>query len=146
MRTKLFQTSRVVLRFSVLASDYAESPVRLIPAGLTECIIADLLFTPDTIIQALNRRGVESLHSLTAVSNNAGIEGQGGLSTLSKAGQVDNLILSYLGNNKALERKYLSGELAIELCPQGTLAERLRAGGAGIPAFYTPTGARTWTP
>lgn len=146
MRTKLFQTSRVVLRFSVLASDYAESPVRLIPAGLTECIIADPFFTPDTIIQALNRRGVESLHSLTAVSNNAGIEGQGGLSTLSKAGQVDNLILSYLGNNKALERKYLSGELAIELCPQGTLAERLRAGGAGIPAFYTPTGARTWTP
>lgn len=55
---------------------------------------------------------------------------------------MDNLVLSYLGNNKALERKYLSGELAIELCPQGTLAERLRAGGAGIPAFYTPTGAR----
>lgn len=96
----------------------------------------------ETIIEALNRRGVESLHSLTAVSNNAGIEGKGGLSILSKAGQVSNLVLSYLGNNKALERKYLSGELSIELCPQGTLAERLRAGGAGIPAFYTPTGAR----
>jgi len=76
------------------------------------------------------------------VSNNAGMEGLGGLSSLTKAGQVNRLILSYLGNNKALERKYLTGELAVELCPQGTLAERLRAGGAGIPAFFTPTGAR----
>lgn len=96
----------------------------------------------ETIIEALHRRGAESLHSLTAVSNNAGLEGKGGLSLLTKAGQVDELILSYLGNNKALEKKYLSGGVAIELCPQGTLAERLRAGGAGIPAFYTPTGAR----
>ncbi|TWU74323.1 hypothetical protein ED733_005906 [Metarhizium rileyi] len=107
----------------------------ILSAGFGLCGVAD------TIIEALRRRGVESLHSLTAVSNNAGIEGKGGLSTLSKAGQVDKLILSYLGNNKILERKYLSGQLAIELCPQGTLAERLRAGGAGIPAFYTPTGA-----
>ncbi len=76
------------------------------------------------------------------MSNNAGMEGLGGLSSLTKAGQVNRLILSYLGNNKALERKYLTGELAVELCPQGTLAERLRAGGAGIPAFFTPTGAR----
>ncbi|KAG8408074.1 hypothetical protein J3459_018201 [Metarhizium acridum] len=122
-------------------ADEAVSDVKsgstILSSGFGLCGVAD------TIIQALNRRGVKSLHSLTAVSNNAGIEGQGGLSTLSKAGQVDNLILSYLGNNKALERKYLSGELAIELCPQGTLAERLRAGGAGIPAFYTPTGAHT---
>lgn len=80
---------------------------------------------------------------MTAVSNNAGMEGLGGLSTLTEAGQVNRLILSYLGNNKTLEKKYLGGELAIELCPQGTLAERLRAAGAGIPAFYTPTGART---
>ena len=76
------------------------------------------------------------------MSNNAGIEGKGGLAWLTKAGQVNRLVLSYLGNNKALERKYLSGELAVELCPQGTLAERIRAGGAGIPAFFTPTGAR----
>jgi acyl CoA:acetate/3-ketoacid CoA transferase alpha subunit len=55
------------------------------------------------------------------------------------------LILSYLGNNKALEKKYLTGKIAIELCPQGTLAERLRAGGAGIPAFFTPTGARKFS-
>lgn len=79
------------------------------------------------------------------MSNNAGQEGRGGLSILTKAGQVNRLILSYLGNNKALEKKYLTGELAIELCPQGTLAERIRAGGAGIPAFFTPTGAREKT-
>lgn len=82
------------------------------------------------------------MHSLTAVSNNAGLAGKGGLSTLTQAGQVNRLILSYLGNNKALEKKYLTGNIAIELCPQGSLAERLRAGGAGIPAFYTPTGVR----
>ncbi|KAM0117502.1 hypothetical protein ACP6JC_005889 [Aspergillus fumigatus] len=97
----------------------------------------------DTLLSAINRRGVENLHSLTAVSNNAGAPGRGGLSTLTQAGQVDRLILSYLGNNKALEKKYLTGKIAIELCPQGTLAERLRAGGAGIPAFFTPTGAHT---
>lgn len=55
---------------------------------------------------------------------------------------MTNLILSYLGNNKNLEKKYLEGKIGIELCPQGTLAERLRAGGAGLPAFFTPTGAR----
>ncbi|KZZ95513.1 succinyl-CoA:3-ketoacid-coenzyme A transferase [Moelleriella libera RCEF 2490] len=108
----------------------------ILSAGFGLCGVAE------TIIEALHRRGADSLHSLTAVSNNAGLEGKGGLSLLTKAGQVDELILSYLGNNKALEKKYLSGGLAIELCPQGTLAERLRAGGAGIPAFYTPTGAR----
>jgi 3-oxoacid CoA-transferase len=81
---------------------------------------------------------------LTAVSNNAGAAGKGGLSTLSQNGQLNRLVLSYLGNNKALEKKYLSGNIAIELCPQGTLAERLRAGGAGIPAFFTPTGVRTY--
>jgi 3-oxoacid CoA-transferase len=102
----------------------------------------------DTLITAIARRGAENIHSLTAVSNNAGAPGKGGLSTLTQSGQVDRLIISYLGNNKALEKKYLTGNIAIELCPQGTLAERLRAGGAGIPAFYTATGARksvsTW--
>lgn len=97
---------------------------------------------PDTLIAALHRRGPESLHSLTAVSNNAGQEGKGGLAVLTSSGQVDRLVLSYLGNNKVLEKKYLTGELAIELCPQGTLAERIRAGGAGIAAFFTPTAAR----
>lgn len=90
------------------------------------------------------RRGVESLHSLTAVSNNAGTAVGGGLSPLIKAGQVNRAICSFLGNNKDLEAKYLSGKIAIELTPQGTLAEKLRCGGAGIPAFYTPTGVNTF--
>lgn len=74
------------------------------------------------------------------MSNNAGIEGKGGLSLLVERCQADRLILSFLGNNKFLEKKYLKGDLAVELCPQGSLAERLRAAGAGIPAFFTPTG------
>ncbi|KAK2678442.1 Coenzyme A transferase family I [Fusarium oxysporum f. sp. vasinfectum] len=109
----------------------------LLSSGFGLCGVAD------TLIGALNRRGRDSLNSLTAVSNNAGVEGKGGLATLTSAGQVDRLILSYLGNNKVLEKKYLTGELAIELCPQGTLAERIRAAGAGIPAFFTPTAAHT---
>jgi 3-oxoacid CoA-transferase len=76
------------------------------------------------------------------VSNNAGIEGKGGLSLLIGNGQINKLTLSYLGNNKTLERGYLNGDFAVELCPQGSLAERIRAAGAGIPAFFTPTGAR----
>lgn len=88
------------------------------------------------------RRGVKSLNNLTAVSNNAGAGSDGGLAPLTHTGQITRCILSYLGNNKALEQKYLSGNIALELCPQGTLAERIRAGGAGIPAFYTPTGVR----
>lgn len=98
----------------------------------------------ETLIAAIRRRGADSLHSLTAVSNNAGIPGKGGLALLAEAGQINRLILSYLGNNKDLERKYLNGDIAVELCPQGTLVERLRAGGAGIPAFFTPTGAREY--
>lgn len=100
----------------------------------------------ETLIQAIEKRGIDSINSLTAVSNNAGAAGEGGLSSLTKSGQVNRVIISYLGNNKVLEKKYLSGEIAIELCPQGTLAERLRAGGAGIPAFYTPTGVRMFDP
>ncbi|KAK3061461.1 hypothetical protein LTS18_006155, partial [Coniosporium uncinatum] len=96
----------------------------------------------DTLIAAIVKRGPESLHSLTAVSNNAGAAGKG-LAAVVKTGQVNKLILSFLGNNKVLEKKYLSGNIAIELCPQGTLAERIRSAGAGIPAFFTPTGART---
>jgi 3-oxoacid CoA-transferase len=80
------------------------------------------------------------LHSLHAVSNNAGGGDGGGLSPLVNGGQISRLTLSYLGSNKHLEKQYLTGEIAIELCPQGTIAERIRAGGAGIPAFYTATG------
>lgn len=109
----------------------------LLSSGFGLCGVAE------TLITALHRRGRDNLHSLTAVSNNAGVEGKGGLSVLTKEGQIDRLILSYLGSNKILEKKYLTGQIAIELCPQGTLAERLRSAGSGIPAFYTPTGAHS---
>ena len=100
--------------------------------------------TAETIIAAMRRRGPESLNSLTAVSNNAGTAIGGGLSPLVESGQVSRAICSFLGGNKVLEKKYLSGEIAIELTPQGTLAEKLRCGGAGIPAFFTPTGVNTY--
>ncbi|KAF1837420.1 3-oxoacid CoA-transferase [Decorospora gaudefroyi] len=109
----------------------------VLSAGFGLCGVAD------TLIGAMKKRGPQSLHSLTAVSNNAGIEDVGGLAHLTKNGQVEKLIISFLGNNKALEKQYLSGGIEIELCPQGTLAERIRAGGAGIPAFYTPTAVNT---
>jgi 3-oxoacid CoA-transferase len=114
-----------------------QSGSTILSAGFGLCGVAE------TIITAIRKRGLESLHSLTAVSNNAGIEGVGGLSLITKTGQVNKLILSFLGNNKVLEKKYLTGSISIELCPQGTLAERLRAGGVGIPAFYTPTAVNT---
>lgn len=109
----------------------------ILSAGFGLCGVAE------TLIQAMKKRGSKSLHSLTAVSNNAGIEDMGGLAHLTKNGQVEKLIISFLGNNKALEKQYLSGGIEIELCPQGTLAERIRAAGAGIPAFYTPTAVDT---
>ncbi|KAL2117563.1 hypothetical protein VTJ04DRAFT_7223 [Mycothermus thermophilus] len=98
---------------------------------------------PSTLISALRNRGPDSLHSLTCVSNNAGAEGRGGLALLIENGQVDRLVMSYLGANKTLEKAYLTGKIAVELCPQGTLAERIRAAGSGIPAFFTPTGGHT---
>ncbi|KAK3313068.1 hypothetical protein B0H66DRAFT_385155 [Apodospora peruviana] len=109
----------------------------ILSSGFGLCGVAN------TLIHALRRRGPESLHSLTAVSNNAGAEGRGGLALLTEAGQVDRMIMSFLGSNKKLERQYLTGKIAVELCPQGTLAERIRAAGSGIPAFFTPTGGHT---
>lgn len=103
---------------------------------------ADQVCPAETIIEALARRGPDSLHSLRAISNNAGKEGHG-LAVLVSSGQVDRLVLSFLGANKNLEKRYLTGKIAIELCPQGTLAERIRAAGAGIPAFFTSTGANS---
>jgi 3-oxoacid CoA-transferase len=94
----------------------------------------------ETLIQAIHRK---RLKNLTAVSNNAG-SGSHGLALLTQNGQLDRIILSYLGSNKSLEKQYLAGKIAVELCPQGTLAERLRAAGAGIPAFYTATGGSTF--
>ncbi|KAF2120293.1 hypothetical protein BDV96DRAFT_486242 [Lophiotrema nucula] len=115
-----------------------QSGSTILSAGFGLCGVAD------TLINAIKDRGSRSLHSLTAVSNNAGIEGVGGLATITKSGQVNKLIISFLGNNKALEKQYLSGDIEIELCPQGTIAERVRAGGAGVPAFYTPTAVNTY--
>lgn len=146
--SRQFSTTRVALSVrgqSKLFKD-ADAAVADIKSGSTLLSSGfGLCGVADTLINAINKRGRDSLHSLTAVSNNAGVEGKGGLAVLTSAGQVDRLILSYLGNNKVLEKKYLTGELAIELCPQGTLAERIRAGGAGIPAFFTPTAARKLT-
>ncbi|KUI60209.1 Succinyl-CoA:3-ketoacid coenzyme A transferase 1, mitochondrial [Cytospora mali] len=114
-----------------------QSGSTILSSGFGLCGVAE------TLITALHRRGKDNLHSLTAVSNNAGVEGKGGLSVLTKEGQINRLILSYLGSNKVLEKKYLTGEIAIELCPQGTLAERIRCAGSGIPAFFTATGAHS---
>eukprot|EP00924_Labyrinthula_sp_SR-Ha-C_P004068 maker-scaffold_3-snap-gene-13.40-mRNA-1 protein AED:0.09 eAED:0.09 QI:161/1/1/1/1/1/3/72/516 len=94
---------------------------------------------PENLIKALRNKGTKNI---TAVSNNAGVD-DFGLGLLLQTGQIKRMISSYVGENKLFESLYLNGELEVELTPQGTLAERLRAGGAGIPAFYTPTGAGT---
>jgi 3-oxoacid CoA-transferase subunit A len=94
---------------------------------------------PNDLIEVVRDSGVRNL---TVVSNNMGIDGTG-LGLLLEQGQVRKVIASYVGENALFARQYLDGELEVEFAPQGTLAERLRAGGAGIPAFYTPTGAGT---
>ncbi|MEU5198654.1 CoA transferase subunit A [Streptomyces scabiei] len=94
---------------------------------------------PAVFIQALYDQGATGL---SVVSNNCGVDGQG-LGILLAAGRIARVTGSYVGENKEFARQYLSGELEVELVPQGTLAERLRAGGAGIPAFYTPAGVGT---
>jgi 3-oxoacid CoA-transferase/3-oxoacid CoA-transferase subunit A len=94
---------------------------------------------PEHCILALRELGRKDL---TFVSNNCGVD-DFGLGILLRNKQITKMISSYVGENKEFERQYLTGELEVELCPQGTLAERIRAGGAGIPAFYTPTGAGT---
>jgi len=94
---------------------------------------------PEALIAALRDSGAKDL---TAISNNAGVDGFG-LGLLLETRQIRKMISSYVGENKEFERQFLSGELELEFNPQGTLAERLRAGGAGIPAFYTRTGYGT---
>jgi 3-oxoacid CoA-transferase subunit A len=94
---------------------------------------------PSTLIEAVRRHGARDL---TFISNNAGVDGIG-LGALLQSRQVKKMISSYVGENKEFERQFLSGELDVELVPQGTLAEKIRAGGAGIPAFFTPTGVGT---
>jgi 3-oxoacid CoA-transferase subunit A len=94
---------------------------------------------PENLIAALDRRGVGDL---TVVSNNCGVD-DWGLGVLLQSRRIRKMVSSYVGENAEFERQFLSGELEVELVPQGTLAERMRAGGAGIPAFFTPTGAGT---
>ncbi|HVK65265.1 MAG TPA: CoA transferase subunit A [Polyangium sp.] len=113
---------------------------RDIPDGAT--ILAGgfgLCGIPENCIAALRELGTKDL---VVVSNNCGVD-DFGLGVLLRNKQIRKMISSYVGENKEFERQYLSGELEVELTPQGTLAERIRAGGAGIPAFYTPTGAHT---
>ena len=108
--------------------------------GMTICAGGfGLCGIPERMIDAIEASGVKDL---TIASKNAGIDGQG-LGKLLRSRQVKKMISSYVGENKEFERQYLSGELEVEFCPQGTLAERCRAGGAGIPGFYTKTGVGT---
>lgn len=94
---------------------------------------------PERLLDAIQESGVTGL---TFASNNAGIDNEG-IGKLLRTRQVKKMISSYVGENKEFERQYLAGELEVEFCPQGTLAERMRAGGAGIPGFYTKTGVGT---
>ena len=112
----------------------------LLHDGMTLCAGGfGLCGIPERLIDAVQASGVKDL---TIASNNAGIDNEG-LGKLLRTRQVRKMISSYVGENKEFERQYLSGELEVEFCPQGTLAERCRAGGAGIPGFYTKTGVGT---
>lgn len=98
-----------------------------------------LVGIPEKLILGLREKGVKNL---TIISNNCGVD-DFGLGILLQSRQIKKMVSSYVGENKEFERQFLSGELEVELVPQGTLAERIRAGGAGIPAFYTPAGVGT---
>jgi 3-oxoacid CoA-transferase subunit A len=124
--------NKVVATADAAVADIADGAV-LMAGGFGLCGI------PENLIAALADRGTRDL---TFVSNNAGVD-DFGLGLLLKTRQVAKMISSYVGENKEFERQFLAGELDVELCPQGTLAERIRCGGAGIPAFYTPTGYGT---
>jgi len=118
----------------------ADDAVRDIPEGATIMIGGfGLCGIPESLIDALVRRGVKGLHT---ISNNMGVDGFG-MGRMLELGMVASHTGSYVGENKLLEDKVLKGELDLTLIPQGTLSERIRAGGAGIPAFYTPAGVGT---
>jgi len=118
----------------------ADAAVALIPDGATIMMGGfGLCGIPESLIAALHRRGTRDL---TVISNNAGVD-DFGIGILLRARQVRKMISTYVGENKEFERQYLSKELEVELIPQGTFAERIRAGGAGIGGFFTPTGYGT---
>lgn len=124
---KLFSTAQAAL------ADVLADNMLLAVGGFGLCGI------PESLIGALREHGATGL---TVVSNNAGVD-DWGLGLLLQKHQIKKMIASYVGENTEFERQFLSGELEVEFCPQGTLAERMRAGGAGIPAFYTATGVGT---
>lgn len=132
-------TFSTVIKKSKIFDDINEAVIdikdgsKLLVGGFGLCGI------PENLIKAVN---IKSVSGLTVVSNNAGVENFG-LGILLKKKQIKRMISSYVGENAEFERQFLSGELEVELTPQGTLAERIRAGGAGIPAFFTPTGYGT---
>lgn len=118
----------------------ADEAVRDIPEGATLMFGGfGLCGIPENLIDALVRSGVKHLHT---ISNNMGVDGFG-MGRMLEAGMIDSHTGSYVGENKLLEERVLAGKLDLRLIPQGTLAERIRAGGAGIPAFYTPAGVGT---
>jgi 3-oxoacid CoA-transferase subunit A len=118
----------------------AAAAVRLIPDGATIMMGGfGLCGIPEVLIAALHEQGTKQL---TAISNNAGVD-DFGLGILLRSSQVTTMIATYVGENKEFERQFLDGEIEVELVPQGTFAERLRAGGAGIGGFFTPTGYGT---
>lgn len=127
MRSKLYPDARSAL------SGLTFDGMTVMSGGFGLCGI------PENLIAALRASGVEGI---TAISNNAGVDGFG-LGLLLETRQIKRMIASYVGENKEFERQYLAGELELEFNPQGTLAERIRAGGAGIPAFFTATGVGT---
>jgi 3-oxoacid CoA-transferase subunit A len=127
MANKVFDSAREAL------ADIVADGQTLAVGGFGLCGI------PEALIAALRDTGVKNL---TCISNNAGVDGFG-LGQLLETRQVKKMISSYVGENKEFERQYLAGELELEFTPQGTLAEKLRAGGAGIPAFFTKTGVGT---
>ena len=118
----------------------ADEAVALIPEGATLMVGGyGVCGNPENLLKALQRRGTRNL---TVISNNAGID-EFGLGPLLKARQIRKMIATYVGENREFERQYLAGELEVELVPQGTFSERIRAGGAGIGGFFTPTGVGT---
>jgi 3-oxoacid CoA-transferase subunit A len=125
--------NKLWLNANVALADLVQDGMTLAVGGFGLCGI------PENLILALLAM---SRKNLVIVSNNAGVD-DWGLGLLLQARQIRKMVSSYVGENREFERQYLAGELELEFCPQGTLAERMRAGGAGIPAFFTPTGVGT---
>lgn len=130
---KVIRMNKVVANAQDALADIVSNNQTIAVGGFGLCGI------PEALIDALKETGVTGL---TCISNNAGVD-DFGLGKLLQTKQIKKMISSYVGENKEFERQYLNGELEVELTPQGTLAEKLRAGGAGIPAFFTQTGVGT---